>query len=151
MCCQDKGASASLSALPLEQHRFAIYKNEFTDAPCLCYGWTPPHLPSHYVCGKPFSVTHAFSCLHGAYPIIHHHDICDFTAKLFSEVCYHDVQIEPHLQPLTGEILHYKSAVHKDVMPELTLELGLLPSLFFFDVCAFNVFAESNQDVGATF
>ena len=30
-----------------------------------------------------------------------------------SEVC-HDVQVEPHLQPLSGELLHYKSAVHED-------------------------------------
>ena len=30
-----------------------------------------------------------------------------------SEVC-HDVQIEPYLQFLTGEILHYKSTVHAD-------------------------------------
>ena len=29
-----------------------------------------------------------------------------------SEVC-HDVQVEPHLQ-LSGELLHYKSAVHED-------------------------------------
>ena len=112
-CCQDKGASSWLSALPLEQYGFALHKNEFTDALCLRYGWTPPHLPSHCVCGKAFSINHAFSCPHGAFPIIRHNDVRDLTAKLFSEVC-HDVQIEPHLQPLTGKILRYKSAVHAD-------------------------------------
>ena len=106
-----QGASSWLSALPLEQYGFTLHKNEFT-ALCLRYGWTP-HIPFHFVCGKAFSVNHAFSCPHGAFPIIRHNDVHDLTVKLFSEVC-HDVQIEPHLQPLTGEILRYKSAVHAD-------------------------------------
>ena len=42
-----------------------------------------------------------------------HNNVRDLTAKLLSEVC-HDVQIEPHLQPLTGMILRYKTAVHKN-------------------------------------
>ena len=88
-----------LSALPLD-------KNEFSDTLCLGSGWTPPHLPSHYFFGKAFLVNDAFSCPHGAFPIIHHNNIRDLTAQLFPEVC-HDVQIEPHLQPLTGEILCY--------------------------------------------
>ena len=54
--CQDKGVSSWLSAIPIEQYGFALHKNEFTD---VLYGWTPPHLPSHCVCGKAFSVTHA--------------------------------------------------------------------------------------------
>ena len=111
--CQDKGVSSWLSVIPIEQYGFALHKNEFTDALCLRYGWTPPHLPSHCVCGKAFSVTHALSCPHGAFPIIRHNDVRDLTAKLLSEVC-HDVQTEPHLQPLTGEILRYRTAVHED-------------------------------------
>ena len=34
-------------------------------------------------------------------------------AKLVLEVC-HDVQVEPHRQPLRGELLHHKSTKHKD-------------------------------------
>ena len=109
-CFLDKEALSWLSALPLERY---VYKNKFTNALCLHYGWTPPHLPSHCVCGKAFSVNHAFSCPQGAYPIIRNNDVCNLTAKLFSELC-HDVQIEPHLQHLTGKILHYKSAGHED-------------------------------------
>ena len=44
--CQDKGVSLWLSAIPIEQYGFTLHKNEFTDALCLRYGWTPPHLPS---------------------------------------------------------------------------------------------------------
>ena len=154
-CWQDKEASSWLSALPLEQHRFALHNNEFTDALCLRYGWTPPHIPSYYVCGKAFSVNHAFSCPHTAFPIILHNDVHDLTAKLFSEVC-HDVQIEPHLQTLIGEILHYKSAVHAD---DARIDIraagfwGCRHHCSFFDVLIFNVFVESNQStsLAATF
>ena len=100
-------------ALPIERYGFALHKTDFTDALCLRYGWIPSHLPSHCVCGKAFSVSHAFSCPHGTFPIIRHNDIRDLTAKLLSEVC-HDVQVEPHLQPLTGEVLHYRTAVLED-------------------------------------
>ena len=116
-CCQEKGASSWLSAIPIEQHGFTLHKTNFTDALCLRYGWIPPHLPSHCVCskarGKAFTVSHAFSCPHGAFPIIRHNDVRDLTAKLTSEVC-HDVQVEPHLQPLSGELLRYKSAIQED-------------------------------------
>jgi len=145
-CCKEKGASSWLSAIPIEQHGSALHKTDFTDALCLHYGWSPPHLPTHCVCSKTFSISHAFSCPHGAFPIIRHNDIHDLTAKLMSEVC-HDVQVEPHLQPLSGESLHYKSAVHED-----DARVDIRAASFwscrhhrsFFDVCVFNAFAESN-------
>ena len=110
-CCKEKGASLWLSVIPVAQHGFALHKTNFTDALCLLYGWSPPHLPSHCVCGKAFIISHALSCPHGAFPIIRHNDVRDLTAKLMSEVC-HDVQVEPHLQPLSGELLHHKTAKH---------------------------------------
>ena len=58
-------------------------------------------------------MSHALNCPYSVFPISHHNDIRDLTAKLMSEVC-HDVQVEPHLQPLSNESLHYKSAVHED-------------------------------------
>ena len=69
------------------------------------------HLPSHCVCGKVFTISHALSwplaLVHSAFPII-------YPTKLMSEVC-HDVQVEhTHLHPLSGELLCYKSAVHED-------------------------------------
>ena len=68
----------------------------------------------------------------------------------------HDVQIEPHLQPLTGEILHYKSAVHADDARVDIRAAGFWCCRYhrsFFDVRVFNVFAESNQStsLAATF
>ena len=87
------------------------------------------------------------SCPHGAFPIIRHNNVRDLTAKLMSEVC-HDVQVEPHLQPLSGKLLHYKSAVHED---DARVDIraagfwGCRHHRSFFDVRVFNAFAESNQ------
>ena len=109
-CFKEKGASSWLSVIPVAQHGFALHKTDFTDALCLRYGWSPPHLPSHCVCRKAFTISHALSCTHDAFP---HNDVRDLTAKLMSEVC-HDVQVEPHLQPLSGELLHHKTAKHEN-------------------------------------
>ena len=107
---------------------------------CVMAGFHASHLPSHCVCGKAFSVSHAFSCPHGAFPIIRHNDIRDLTARLLSEVC-HDVQVEPHLQPLTGEVLHYRTAVLED---DARVDIraagfwGCRHHRSFFDVRVFN-------------
>ena len=55
----EKGTSAWLTALPIEEHGFALHKGAFRDALCLRYGWLPTNLPSRCVCNKPFSVDHA--------------------------------------------------------------------------------------------
>jgi len=34
-----KGTSSWLSALPIEEHGFALHKGAFSDALCLRYGW----------------------------------------------------------------------------------------------------------------
>ena len=73
----------------------------------------PSRLPSHCVCGKDFSLSHALSCPHGAFSIIRHNEIRNLTANLMSEVC-HNVQIEPQLHPLSGETLHYQSSIQDD-------------------------------------
>ena len=49
-CCQDKGTSSWLSAIPIEQHGFALHKTDFTDALCLRHGWIPPHLRTFSLC-----------------------------------------------------------------------------------------------------
>jgi len=89
------------------------FKGAFTDALYLRYGWTPPRLLSHYVCGSDFSTSHVFSCAHGTFPTIRHNNIHDFTASLLSEVC-HDVKVERYLQPLSGETFKYKTTFSDD-------------------------------------
>jgi len=69
-CLQEKGSSSWLTSLPIEQYGFVLHRGDFTDALSLRYGWTPPRLPSHCVCGSEFSTSHAFSCPHRAFPTI---------------------------------------------------------------------------------
>ena len=54
------------------------------------------------VCGKSLTVDHCLSCSHGGYTIMRHNELRDITADLLQEVCS-DVQVEPPLQPLSGE------------------------------------------------
>ena len=99
---QEKGASTWLSVLPLEEYGFALHKGAIRDALALRYGWSPANAPLNCACGTHFSVEHVMSCPKGGYPSIRHNEIRDLTATLLSEVC-HNVSIEPHLQPMTGE------------------------------------------------
>ncbi len=109
----------------------------------LRYGWRPPNLPSHCVCGKFFTVEHALSCPRGGFPSIRHNEIRDMTATLMSEVC-HNVKIEPGLQPVTGEQFEHRTANRED-----GARLDIVAQSFwgrdrqsaFFDVRVFNPYA----------
>ena len=109
----ETSASSWLTALPVEEHGFALHKGAFRDAICLRYGWHPSGLPSICACSKTFTVEHAMNCPTGGFPTIRHNELRDFTASLLSEVC-HDVSVEPQLQPLTGETFPLASANVKD-------------------------------------
>ena len=105
----EKGASNWLSALPIKSYSFHLHKSAFRDAIHLRYGWNIPDKPSTCTCGQPFSIEHTLSCAKGGFPSIRHNEIRDITASLLSEVCS-NVEIEPHLQPLTGEQLTLQTA-----------------------------------------
>ena len=70
-------------------------------------------LPAHCVCGTTMSIEHALSCPFGGFPSICHNELRDITAALLSGVC-HNVGIEPHLQPFSGESLQYRSSNVED-------------------------------------
>ena len=110
---------------------------------CLRYGWRPPHLPSHCVCGSGFTIEHALSCLRGGFPSIRHNEIRNITADLLNEVC-HSVGIEPSLQPVTEEQFEHRTAIRDD-----GARLDIVAQSFwgrdrqsaFFDVRVFNPYA----------
>ena len=85
----------------------------------------------------------------GGFPTLCHNEIRDLTANLMSEVC-HDVCVEPHLQPITGENLNGASAITDD-----GARLGIATNGFwggqreqaFFDVHVFNPHAPSNEQL----
>ena len=91
---QEKGASTWLTALPVDEHDFALHKAAFRDSISLRYGWPLQNSPSHCSCGQPFSVEHALTCKTGGFPAVRHNEVRDITATLLTEVC-HGVTTEP--------------------------------------------------------
>ena len=90
-----------------------------------------------------FTVEHTLSCPLGGFSSIRHNEIRDLTANLMTEVC-HNVSIEPHLQPITGEIFpamtantevqcirgarsNQGHAIHLPASIELTVSESLIP------------------------
>ena len=55
-------ASTWLTALPIDDHGFALDKSAFRDALSLRYDWSLQNSPSHCSCSYPFSVEHALNC-----------------------------------------------------------------------------------------
>ena len=87
-----------------------------------------------------FNVEHALSCPTGGYPIIHHNEVRDLTASFLQQVC-HDVAVEPHLQPLTGEKMDLRSANCEDAARLDVSARGVWGGRFersFFDIRVFN-------------
>ena len=145
-----KGASSWLTVLPLDEHRFSLYKGDFRDAVSLCYGWLLPHLLTECICGASFTVDHTFTCPHDGFPTLCHNEIRDITAQLMSEVCP-NVASEPTLQPVTNERFFHCSA-NTESGARLQLMLGhrgfgefTINKLNYFDVRVFNPLATSNH------
>ena len=86
-CACEPGASAWLSAVPLEEHGFCLDKGSFRDALSLRYGWQLPSLSSKCACGTPQSVDHAMMCHKGGLPSLRHNEVRHLTAALLSEAC----------------------------------------------------------------
>ena len=137
-----KGASSWLTALPLEEFRYTLSKQEFTDAVLLRYRHPIKGLPKTCACSKPNSIDHALSCAKGGFTDLRHNQIRDMEAKLMEEVCK-DVRTEPKLSPLTGETFRLRST---NTQPDARLDIsarGIWNTMekTFFDV---RVFHDSN-------
>ena len=59
------------------------------------------------------------SCMKGGFVHRRHDDVGDLFASLLKDVC-HDVEVEPHLQPLTGEV--FRGSLPKSVPLDFGLE-----------------------------
>ena len=143
----EKGASSWLTCRPLCRHGFTLSKGDFRDGLCLRYGWTPPRLPSLCVCSKPLNVSHALSCPFGGFPTLRHNEVRDITARALRQVA-HNVTVEPHLQPVTGEAFRHRTAVTEEQARLDVAASGVWGGRFeriFIDVRVFNPFASSNR------
>ena len=75
---------------------------------------------------------------------VQHNELRNITSQLMEEVCL-DVGIEPSLQPISNEVLHYKTA-NTDYGARLNVATnfwGKDRQRSFFDVRVFNQFARS--------
>ena len=141
----EKGASSWLNAILLSKHGFDLTKIEFPDGIALRYTWEAKNTPAICPCGKELSLTHALHCAKEGYTHLRHNEIRDVFANLMDDVC-HDVQIEPKLQSLDGEIFSSNSITTDD---DARLDIkanGRWGSRFnrtFFDVKIFNSHAKS--------
>lgn len=106
---QETGASNWLTALPLKEQGFNLNKQEFRDAIAMRYGLPVFGIPDYCACGSNFNVDHAMQCKKGGFISQRHNEIRDLTANLLKEVCT-DVQIEPPLLNVTGEVFRYATA-----------------------------------------
>ncbi len=141
---QEKGASNWLTVLSVEEFDFALHKGAFRDALAFRYGWQPNGTPTTCSCCINFTVEHALSCAKRWLSSIRHIEVRDFTANLMSEVC-HNVAIEPHLQPVTGEVLSGASANRQDGARLDVAADGVWRSRFERKFFVFNQYAPSNR------
>ena len=88
----------------------------------------------------------------GGFPSIRHNKVRDITATLLSEVCS-NVEIEPHLQPVTGEHFPRRTANCDQNARLDVVANGVWGGRFertFFDVRIFNPYAKSNTHTDDT-
>ena len=150
---QMKGGSSWLTALPLKEEGFILTKREFFDAIAIRYTWELKRLPTHCVCKKKFDMEHAMSCKNGGYVIRRHNRLRDMFAELLNQVA-DEVQIEPPLEPLTGERLDTGSITAKDARLDIAARgFWQQYEMAYFDVKVFNPYAKSymNQPLDSAF
>ena len=149
----DEGCLELVNNIAIKVGKLRPNKMKFWDALSLKYRWSPKYFPSTCPCGKRFDVDHAMSCMKGGFVHRRHDDVRDLFASLLKDIC-HDVEVEPHLQPLTGEVL-ISSANSSD---EARLDASAhgfwqrgQPAFFYVRV--FNPFAKShlNQKLDTAF
>jgi hypothetical protein len=140
----EKGASTWLTSLPLKSYGFRLNKQQFQDALCMRYDLKLRDVPRECSCGAEYSINHCLTCKCGGYINIRHNTVRDTFAELLKEVCK-DVKVEPHLLPVTGEVLP-TSANDEDGARSDVSAIGLWQPLnrAFLDIVVFNPHAPSN-------
>jgi hypothetical protein len=111
---QEKGGSCIITTLPLDKYDLAFKsKRDFRDLLRMRYRKDIPKLPVTCVCGKSFTLDHSQICKRGGFIHMRH----DKQKLLFAENCgkvYNDVEVEPELDQIAGEVLDLKTANRSD-------------------------------------
>ena len=124
-----------------------LNKREFKDAIHLRYDWDMNDIPLVCVCDDVFNIDHVMICRGGGFIIERHNEVHNLEAEMLNMVCY-DVEVEPVLQEITGEML--PRGVNK--APDARLDIHACEfwdrqSSAFFDVRVCHPNAESYRDL----
>ena len=92
--------------IPLKELDYNLNKKEFRDAIKLRYDWEITDTPMLSACGVQFSVDHPMVRKRGGFIIQRHNKLRDLEAEMLRMVC-NDVEVEPVLHEVTGEILNH--------------------------------------------
>lgn len=92
------------------------------------------------------SLQHALDCPTGGLRIIQHNEVRDTIAQCMRDAGHTAVEIEPQLQPLTGEVFDYRSANKDDEARSDIKCCGFWSNMrqAYFDVKVVSPFARSN-------
>ena len=108
------------------------------------YRWPLKRLPLNCVCSKKFDVDHAMNCTTGGFIHKRHDGVRDVVGKVMEDVAY-DVQIEPPLQPLTGEIIQPPANRDNEARLDISARgFWQRGEKAYFDVRVFNPFARTH-------
>ena len=134
----EPGAYNWLTALPIEDQGFHLDKRSFWDAIRVRYNLPLSRLPERCACGNSFTIQHALSCHKGGFIQRRHNEVRDITAALLSEACK-DVETEPSLEPLTGELLKASANTQDEARVDIAArDFWCYGQRAYFDVRIFN-------------
>ena len=142
----EKGASSWLSVIPLKDLGYDLNKGEFRDALKLRYSWEFTDIPNRCVCGDIFDINHAMTCRNGGFIIQRHNEIRDLEAALLGTVCK-DVQTEPPLQQINGEVLNNGANTSRDARLDIMARgFWERQRSAYFDVRVFHPYADCYRE-----
>jgi hypothetical protein len=143
---RQKGASSWLTAIPNLEHETTLHKGDFLDAIYIRYGWDILSLPEECACGQKFNIQHSLDCNLGGYRSFQHNEVRDLVAECLKETKFQAVEVEPQLQPLSGESFRLKSA-NKEAEARSDVKcVGFWRRMrqAYFDIKVVSPFARSN-------
>ena len=149
---REKVASNWVTTHPLDSHHTILHKGDFRDAVFIRYNWQPPFLPDTCCCGANFSLQHALDCQTGGYRTLQHDEVKQVVAELLKEAHFAGVEIEPRLQPLSGESFLLKSVNKDDEARSDVKCLGFWTRYrwAYFDIKVVSPFAKSYSHLPTT-
>ena len=110
LLASEKGASCPFTTIPYERYGFCFKaKRDWLDVVRLRYRKHVPGLPRECACGKAYSLDHSQICKKGGFIHMRHDGPKNLWTKWCSNV-FRDVESEPPLEPLSGEVFEHKSA-----------------------------------------